>query len=99
MKKLVDRDVSRRLRLIPPGKNKLPLLGGSSKKYPWIGYSYFWTEMTEEERDQLYAIYLEEGLRALHDAVEYLDTTVWIDRYGANRRDAEIRGRIIMEGL
>ena len=98
MKKLVARDAEGSLRLIPTGKYKFPLLGGSLKKYPWIGYPTFWEEMTEEERDKLYAIYQEEGLRALRDAVTYLDNEVWINRYGPKSRAAAFRGRMRMEG-
>lgn len=97
MKKLAAKDGSFRLRLIPPGKYRLPWFG-SSETYPWIGHPAFWQEMTEEERDQLYAVYQERGLDALHDAVSFLEKTVWIKRYRAAKEASEDRGRRIMEG-
>lgn len=97
MSNLVVKDGSFRLRLIPPGKKKLPWFG-SSKKYPWIGYPLFWKEMTVAERDNLYEVYQEEGLDALHDAVKFLDKSVWVDRSLRRKEISVERGRKIMEG-
>lgn len=97
MSNLVAKDGSFRLRLIPPGKNRLPWFG-SSKNYPWIGYPTYWRVITEAERDQLYAVYQEEGLDALHDAVTFLDKTVWPNRRIASTESSTERGRKLMEG-
>lgn len=97
MSTLAEKDGSFRLRLIPPGKKKLPWFA-STKTYPWIGYPAFWEEMTEAERDDLYEIYQEEGLEALHDAVKYLDNSVWIDRRLRRKAASAERGRRLMEG-
>lgn len=97
MSTLVARDGSTRLRLIPPGKNRLPWFG-SSKKYPWIGYPAFSEEMTEAERDRLYEVYQEEGLEALHDAVRFLDNSVWLDRRLRSKEASSERGRKLLEG-
>lgn len=97
MSSLAEKDGSFRLRLIPPGKKRLPWFA-STKTYPWIGYPAFWEEMTEEERDDLYEIYQEEGLEALHDAVKYLDDSVWISRSFRRKEASAARGRRLMEG-
>lgn len=97
MKKLIDKDATARLRLIPPGKNRLPWFG-SSKKYPWIGYPAFSEEMTEEERDVLYALYQEEGLDALQDAVKYLSKSVWTPKRVARGMSTIERGRKLLGG-
>lgn len=97
MSALVFKDGSFRLRLIPPGKNKLPWYA-SHKKYPWIGYPVFWEEMTEADRDKLYEIYQEEGLEALHDAVMFLDNSAWIGRRLRSKESSAERGRRLMEG-
>lgn len=96
MNKLVDRSAGE-LRLIPPGKKKLPWFA-STKTYPWIGRPVFWEEMTEAERDDLYEIYQEEGLEVLHDAVKYLDNSVWISRRFMRKEASAERGRRLMEG-
>ena len=96
MKRLVDRSAGG-LRLIPPGKNRLPWFA-SSKKYPWMGHSVFYDEMTEEERDKLYEVYQTGGLGALHDAVKFLDDSVWIQRYRTKSLLSTIRGHDLMEG-
>ena len=54
--------------------------------------------MTEAERDDLYEIYQEEGLEVLHDAVKYLDNSVWIDRRLRRKAASASRGRRLMEG-
>lgn len=96
MKSLAVRDACARVRLLPPGKTKLPWFG-QAKKYPWIGFAVFWEEMTEEERDKLYEVFQEEGLEALHSAVKFLDDSVWISRR-LRRKEASIRrGRNLME--
>ena len=97
MSTLAEKDGSFRLRLTPPGKKKLPWFA-STKTYPWIGYPAFWEEMTEAERDDLYEIYQEEGLEALHDAVKYLDNSVWISRRFMRKEASAERGRRLMEG-
>lgn len=97
MSSLVEKDGSFRLRLIPPGKKRLPWFA-TTKTYPWIGYPTFWEEMTEAERDDLYEIYQEEGLEALHDAVKYLDNSVWISRRFMRKEASAERGRRLMEG-
>ena len=97
MSNLVVKDGSFRLRLIPPGKNRLPWFG-SSKTYPRIGHPAFWEEMTEAERDKLYAVYQEEGLEALHDAVKFLDRSAWTGRRLRRKEDSEERGRKLLEG-
>lgn len=97
MSSLVVKDGSFRLRLIPPGKKRLPWFA-STKTYPWIGYPTFWEEMIEAERDDLYEIYQEEGLEALHDAVRFLDKYVWIDRSIRRKAASAERGRRLMEG-
>lgn len=97
MSNVVARDGSLRLRLIPPGKNRLPWFA-SSQKYPWIGYPVFWSDMTEAERDSLYAVYQEEGLGALHDAVRFLDKNVWPARSLKREQASSDRGREMMEG-
>ena len=97
MSTLAAKDGSFRLRLIPPGKKRLPWFA-SLKTYPWIGNPIFWEEMTEAERDKLYEIYQEEGLEALHDAVKFLDKPVWIDRRLRRKEASEERGRRLMEG-
>lgn len=97
MSNLVEKDGAFRLRLIPPGKKKLPFFG-QAKKYPWIGFAMFWEEMTEEERDKLYEVFQEEGLEALHDAVRFLDKSVWIDRRISRKEASVARGRKLLEG-
>lgn len=97
MSTLAAKDGSFRLRLIPPGKKGLPWFA-STKTYPWIGYPTFWEEMIEAERDDLYEIYQEEGLEALHDAVRFLDKSVWIDRRLSRKEESAERGRRLMEG-
>ena len=85
------------LRLIPPGEKRVPWFA-SEKKYPWIGYPMFWEEMTEEDRDTLYEVYQEEGLEALHDAVDFLDSSVWPIRLTWRKATSMERGRRLMEG-
>lgn len=97
MSNLVEKDGAHRLRLIPPGKKRLPWFG-PTKRYPWIGVPVFWKEMSEEERDRLYEVYQEEGLEALHDAVTFLDKSVWVDRRLRRREASAERGRRLMEG-
>lgn len=97
MTNLVARDATGRLRLIPPGKKKLPWFA-SYKTYPWIGYPVFEEEMTEAERDNLYEVYREEGLDALHDAVTFLDNSVWISRNRRRNESSMGRGRSLLEG-
>lgn len=97
MSTLAEKDGSFRLRLIPPGKKKLPWFA-STKKYPWIGSPFFWEEMTVAERDKLYEVYQEEGLEALHDAVKFLDKSVWDDRRISRKEASVARGRNFMEG-
>ena len=97
MSTLAAKDGSFRLRLIPPGKKGLPWFA-STKKYPWIGSPFFWEEMTEAERDNLYEVYQEEGLEALHDAVRFLDKSVWVDRRLRRREASAERGSRLMEG-
>ena len=97
MKKLVVKDGSLRLRLLPPGKKRLPWLA-STKTYPCIGYPAFWREMTVEERDKLYAVYQEGGLGALHDAVKFLDESVWINSRISRTKSSAERGRMLLEG-
>lgn len=97
MSSLVVKDGPFRLRLIPPGKKGLPWFA-SPKTYPFIGNPSFWEEMTEAERDDLYKVYQEEGLEALHDSVKYLDTYVWIDRSIRRKEASAERGRRLMEG-
>ena len=97
MSTLAEKDGSFRLRLIPPGKKRLPWFA-STKTYPWSGRPVFWEEMIEAERDDLYEIYQEEGLEALHDAVKYLDNSVWIDRRLRRKSASAERGRRLMEG-
>lgn len=97
MSTLAEKDGSFRLRLIPPGKKRLPWFA-STKTYPWIGRPVFWEEMTEAERDDLYEIYQEDGLEALHDAVKFLDKSVWIDRRLSRKEESAERGRRLMEG-
>lgn len=97
MSSLVVKDGSFRLRLIPPGKKRLPWFA-STKTYPWIGRPVFWEEMIEAERDDLYEIYQEEGLEALHDAVRFLDKSVWVYRRIRRKEDSAERGRKLVEG-
>lgn len=97
MKNLAVRDACARVRLLPPGKTKLPFFG-PTKKYPWIGYAVFWEEMTEEERDKLYEVYQEEGLDVLQDTVKFLDDSVWLSRRLRKKEASIRRGRRIMEG-
>ena len=97
MSTLAEKDGSFRLRLIPPGKKRLPWFA-STKTYPWIGRPVFWEEMIEAERDDLYEVYQEEGLEALHDAVRFLDKSVWIDRRLSRKAASAARGRRLMEG-
>ena len=97
MSTLVEKDGSFRLRLIPPGKKRLPWFA-STKTYPWIGYPAFWEEMTEEERDKLYVVYQEEGLDVLQDTVRFLDDSVWISRRLRRKEASAERGRRLMEG-
>lgn len=97
MSTLVEKDGSLRLRLIPPGKKRLPWFA-STKTYPWIGYPSFWEEMTEAERDNLYEVYQEEGLEALHDAVKFLDNSAWISRRLRRKEASMERGRRTLEG-
>lgn len=97
MSTLAEKDGSFRLRLIPPGKKRLPWFA-STKTYPWIGYPTFWEEMIEAERDDLYEIYQEEGLEALHDAVGFLDKSVWVYRRIRRKEASAARGRRLMEG-
>lgn len=97
MSTLAEKDGSFRLRLIPPGKKRLPWFA-STKTYPWIGRPVFWEEMVEAERDDLYEIYQEEGLEALHDAVRFLDKSVWVDRRLRRREASAERGSRLMEG-
>lgn len=85
-------------RLLPPGKKRLPLLH-SNKKYPYIGSPEFVRHMTLEDRDKLYSIFLEEGLDALLDAIEYMKSNVWIYRHRMARADSAARGRKLMEDL
>ena len=96
MKNLVEKDGAFTLRLIPPGKKKLPFFG-PTKKYLWIGYPVFWEEMSEEERDKLYEVYQEEGLEALHDAVTFLDKSVWVHRRLRRNESSFKNGRNLME--
>lgn len=97
MSSLVVKDGSLRLRLIPPGKKRIPWFA-STKTYPWIGSPTFCEEMTEAERDKLYEVYQEDGLEALHDAVKYLDNSVWISRRLRRKEASAERGRRLMEG-
>ena len=97
MSTLAEKDGSFRLRLIPPGKKRLPWFA-STKAYPWIGYPTFWEEMTEAERDNLYEVYQEEGLEALHDAVKFLDNSAWISRRLRRKEASMVRGRRMLEG-
>lgn len=97
MSSLVEKDGSFKLRLIPPGKKRLPWFA-STKAYPWIGYPVFWEEMTEAERDDLYEVYQEDGLEALHDAVMFLDNSAWIGRRLRSKESSTDRGRKLLEG-
>ena len=97
MSALVFKDGSLRLRLIPPGKKRIPWFA-STKTYPWIGSPTFCEEMTEAERDKLYEVYQEEGLESLHDAVMFLDKSVWFDRRLRRKEASVCRGRNLMEG-
>lgn len=83
-------------RLLPPGKKKVPLFY-SDKKYPYIGRPVFVRHMTLEDRDKLYSIFLDEGLDALFDAIEYMESNVWIHRYRMARADSAARGEKLME--
>lgn len=83
-------------RLLPPGKKRVPLFY-SNKKYPYIGSPAFVDHMTLEDRDKLYSIFLDEGLDALFDAIEYMESNVWNYRYRMARADSEARGEKLME--
>ena len=80
----------------PSGENRLPWFA-SKKKYPYIGSPEFVSHMTLEDRDKLYSIFLDEGLDALLDAIEYMKSNVWIYRYRMARADSAARGEKLME--
>lgn len=66
--------------LLPPGVYKRPwyALRLSAKKYPNLGFVSFAKFMTEDERDYLYGVFLEQGVEAMWYATYMMDNFVWL---------------------